>query len=103
MIDIDNFKKINDNYGHQMGDNILKDLPSIINSFIKKTDSATRFGGVEFTIILTHTAKDFDRIFVDRIINGIAVSKFRGFLHNEIVTVSAGLAGIQMMHIHKNL
>ncbi len=92
MIDIDDFKNINDNYGYQIGDNILKELASIINSFIRKTDSATRFGGEEFAIILSHTGKKCGRIFLERIINGIATSKFHGFPHKEIVTASAGLA-----------
>tara|TARA_B100000959_G_scaffold211464_1_gene222275 strand:+ start:320 stop:565 length:246 start_codon:yes stop_codon:yes gene_type:complete len=52
-IDIDDFKKINDNYGHQRGDTILEEIASILKSLARKTDSAVRYGGEEFAIILS--------------------------------------------------
>ena len=53
IIDIDDFKKINDNYGHQRGDTILEEIASILKSLARKTDSAVRYGGEEFAIILS--------------------------------------------------
>ena len=93
MIDIDDFKKVNDNYGHQSGDSILKEIASIFKSFIRKTDSAVRYGGEEFAIILSQTAKQHGQVFADRIVKGVATSKPKGCSHNEVITVSAGLAG----------
>ena len=93
MIDIDDFKKINDNYGHQRGDTILKEIASIFKSFVRITDSAVRYGGEEFAIILSQTAKQHGRVFADRIVKGVATSKLKSFSHNEAITVSAGLAG----------
>jgi diguanylate cyclase (GGDEF)-like protein len=93
MIDIDDFKKINDNYGHQMGDTILKEIASIFKHLVRITDPAVRYGGEEFAIILSQTAKEYGRVFADRIVNGVATAKFKGFPHNETITVSAGLAG----------
>ena len=93
MIDIDDFKKINDNYGHQAGDTILKELSSMFKSFARKTDPVVRYGGEEFSIILSQTAKEQGRIFADRIVNGVATSKVKGIPGNDTLTISAGLAG----------
>ena len=78
MIDIDDFKKINDNYGHQGGDTILKEIASIFKSFVRITDSAVRYGGEEFAIILSQTAKQHGRVFADRIVKGVATSRLKG-------------------------
>jgi len=93
MIDIDDFKKVNDNYGHQSGDIILKEIASIFKSFVRRTDPAVRYGGDEFAIILSQTAKQHGRVFADRIVKGVADSNLKGFPHNETITVSVGLAG----------
>lgn len=58
MIDIDNFKLINDTYGHPFGDFVLKELARIINASIRDTDITSRYGGEEFTVILPNTTLD---------------------------------------------
>ncbi len=55
LIDIDNFKKINDTYGHLIGDKILKELAELIRASIRSTDFAARYGGEEFALIFPHT------------------------------------------------
>ena len=52
MIDIDHFKLINDNYGHQTGDNVLIELGKIFKKIIRRADHAGRFGGEEFLLVL---------------------------------------------------
>ena len=56
IIDIDYFKKVNDTYGHQIGDIVLTKLASILQNFVCPEDIAARFGGEEFTIILSNTS-----------------------------------------------
>ena len=56
MMDIDFFKKVNDTYGHQAGDRVLKVLAKLLTIQCRRTDYACRYGGEEFTVILTDTA-----------------------------------------------
>ncbi|QER41733.1 diguanylate cyclase [Thermodesulfobacterium sp. TA1] len=54
MTDLDNFKKINDNFGHLTGDKVLKNFAQIILACIRKTDYAVRYGGEEFLVVMPH-------------------------------------------------
>jgi len=58
VIDIDNFKSLNDTYGHQRGDLVLKQLAQIFKSLSREVDYICRYGGEEFTIILSQTSRD---------------------------------------------
>jgi diguanylate cyclase (GGDEF)-like protein len=63
MIDIDNFKMLNDTYGHLEGDDALKRTANAIESSVRTCDVATRFGGEEFGVVLTNATKeDAERI-----------------------------------------
>ena len=56
MLDIDHFKRINDTYGHDIGDNAIQTLADTIKQTIRKTDTAYRYGGEEFVVLLQHTS-----------------------------------------------
>jgi diguanylate cyclase (GGDEF)-like protein len=58
MLDIDHFKKINDTYGHQIGDEVLKHFVNTIKATIRKTDFVIRYGGEEFLIYMPDTSKE---------------------------------------------
>lgn len=58
MLDIDHFKKFNDTYGHQVGDEVLKRVAKSMKSNVRTTDVVSRYGGEEMTIILPHTPLD---------------------------------------------
>lgn len=62
LMDIDNFKIINDKYGHLFGDEVLKQFSNLIMGMIRKEDIASRFGGDEFIIITKATEKELDNI-----------------------------------------
>ncbi|MBW4055695.1 MAG: GGDEF domain-containing protein [Proteobacteria bacterium] len=55
MVDIDNFKQVNDTWGHQVGDLVLQHLTQILADALRQTDVLARFGGEEFVILLPHT------------------------------------------------
>ena len=55
MVDIDNFKQINDHYGHPVGDTILSELGAILRRNLRESDVAARYGGEEFALILPET------------------------------------------------
>ena len=55
LVDVDHFKDVNDTYGHQMGDEVLRNMGSLIKSAVRTTDLAARYGGEEICVILPHT------------------------------------------------
>ena len=88
MFDIDHFKEINDNFGHQIGDKILKTLCSKINRHIRENDTFARWGGEEFVILCPHTdIKQLEHIVknLQEIIKSINFSPIKN------LTVSLGL------------
>ena len=87
MIDLDNFKFYNDNFGHQAGDELLKSLAYVLTtSTRKRIDRVCRYGGDEFTIILPHINWEGSLLIVDRIF------KKWERLNFESVTLSIGVA-----------
>ena len=68
FIDVDNFKGINDSYGHMIGDKVLSQIAKRIKSCLRSNDTAYRFAGDEFTIILPETTSGEAKVLADRII-----------------------------------
>jgi len=92
IIDIDDFKKLNDSYGHIAGDSFLKKTAFHLNQSLREQDSAGRFGGEEFIILLPETDIAGASILAERIRKTIEESKIF-FEKNEIkTTVSIGIA-----------
>ncbi|MFY8274247.1 GGDEF domain-containing protein [Pseudoalteromonas sp. SSDWG2] len=58
LLDVDHFKSINDNFGHNEGDDVLKVLAALLQSHVRKEDKVARWGGEEFLIVCPHTNKD---------------------------------------------
>ncbi|HEX7561019.1 MAG TPA: GGDEF domain-containing protein, partial [Candidatus Humimicrobiaceae bacterium] len=67
MIDIDRFKEINDRFGHQMGDEVLKGIGHILEEQIRKIDTLVRYGGDEFLIVLLETDDKNINMFISRL------------------------------------
>jgi diguanylate cyclase (GGDEF)-like protein/PAS domain S-box-containing protein len=89
MLDIDHFKNVNDTYGHDVGDLVLKELCSVIENLIRETDVFGRWGGEEFLLILPKTNKDEAISIATRIKNIIEEHKFE---YIPQVTVSIGVS-----------
>lgn len=83
IIDVDNFKEINDTYGHLAGDAVLRDMADLLQSSLRKTDTTLaalkhyRFGGDEFVIIAPHTSAAGAKILADRLDEKISCFQFR--------------------------
>ena len=91
MFDIDNFKKINDTYGHDVGDLVLSEIASHIKNILRKEDLFIRYGGEEFLIILPNTTfKDTIKIAekIRKTIQNLKIDIGEKFLH---VTISLGV------------
>ena len=94
MLDVDHFKKFNDTYGHQAGDEILKRLARILQDLVREVDTAARYGGEEFMLVLTETPEAEAAKVAERI--RLKVSEERFSPQNggaQVgVTISIGLA-----------
>ena len=92
MIDIDHFKRINDAFGHEMGDWIIKMVVTSLNSVKRDTDILGRVGGEEFAIILPETSIDAATTFADRVRNTIHAHSLRIGDSALELTISVGVA-----------
>jgi len=92
MLDIDYFKKVNDTYGHSVGDVVLREVATILKNSIREIDTAARYGGEEFVVVLPNTEKENAQIFAERIRQAIERHAFSGV--NKNITVSIGIGGM---------
>ena len=89
MLDIDRFKQVNDNYGHLVGDNVLKQVVKIAQQQLRESDLLGRFEGEEFLILLPDTEEQEAEILADRLRTAIRETKLENV---PAVTVSIGLS-----------
>ncbi|MFP4163119.1 MAG: diguanylate cyclase [Chitinispirillaceae bacterium] len=92
LADIDNFKSINDTYGHQVGDAVIIDLTKRFTANIRTGDVAARYGGEEFCIILPDTDEAGAECLAKRICKAVANTPFADSKYQFIYTASFGLA-----------
>jgi diguanylate cyclase (GGDEF)-like protein len=92
LSDIDHFKKINDNYGHNIGDQVLVETARIIKNYSRKTDMVFRWGGEEFLFILTGTEINGGVIVGEKIRSSIEKNEFLYNGNNVPVTMSFGVS-----------
>jgi diguanylate cyclase len=94
MLDIDHFKRVNDSYGHVVGDDVIRHLAGVIRSHVRETDISGRYGGEEFVILLADTTGENAKVFAERLRKEITESIVK---HNDIdisYTISLGIAEI---------
>ena len=92
MIDIDNFKQINDTHGHLVGDRVLKQLANLLKREQRSVDIVARYGGEEFVVLLPETTSAESRNFAERILRRVANYDFGDSSQTVRVTISIGIA-----------
>ena len=98
MIDIDKFKNINDTYGHQIGDEIIKLLAKIMLEGERKSDMSCRYGGEEFVILLPNTSLQEAQYVAQKIKNRVESSHFKTPEQDEVTfTISIGIATVNLV------
>lgn len=91
MIDVDHFKSINDAHGHAVGDEVLRAVAAVIRASIRSIDSAGRFGGDEFSLVLQGTGAGAAQVVAERIRHGVEAIALSG-TPGLRCTVSLGMA-----------
>ena len=94
MLDMDHFKEINDTYGHQAGDQVLRQIGGVISASFRQTDVYGRLGGEEFAVLLPNTSLETARNIAEqliRAISGLAAEPVHG------LTASLGVASIRSL------
>ena len=97
MIDLDNFKQVNDTYGHQTGDEVLVQVAQILTDSCRSTDVIGRYGGEEFIIIMPDTNSRDAALLLERIQKCVAETSFKDGIH---ITLSCGVSELNGESVH---
>jgi len=92
MIDIDEFKRVNDDFGHLLGDEVLRQVSTVLSQQVRKTDVVCRYGGEEFAIIVPETSAANAAKLAEKLRATVAAWYFPGV--PRPVTISAGVSGV---------
>lgn len=95
IIDIDNFKQVNDSYGHEIGDLVLKRVAGVINDSFRSNDYPARIGGDEFAVIVTDITEDLKPTILNKI---AAMSEALSFPSDNLPAVTLSIGGAFSSH-----
>jgi len=91
MVDIDNLKKINDSYGHRGGDKVIKEISKRIRACVRQIDTAARYGGDEFAVILPNTSAKEAFVVAERMVDTVSNSPITWKKEEIALSISVGL------------
>jgi len=91
LLDLDGFKAVNDEFGHTVGDETLREVAQILMKHSRGINVVSRYGGDEFAVLLVETSKAGARLYADRIREVVAKHPFP---HGKVVTASFGVASL---------
>lgn len=91
ILDLDHFKKVNDTYGHPVGDLVLKRFAEVLQRTLRNVDVAGRWGGEEFVVFLPETDAEGAKVILEKVRQAISEEQFPGPADSLRVTMSAGL------------
>lgn len=94
VLDVDDFKLINDKYGHKQGDEVLKSIAEVLVECVRSSDSVYRYGGEEFVVLLSHTELDGAELLAERIRKQVEELCFQAKNKAIHVTMSLGITGL---------
>ncbi|EAR61351.1 diguanylate cyclase [Neptuniibacter caesariensis] len=97
MLDLDHFKRINDDNGHSAGDSVLVEVAKIMEAMLRESDMAGRIGGEEFAILLPDTSEDDALILAERLREAIESLEIKYQAHTLKLTTSIGVASLNQM------
>jgi diguanylate cyclase (GGDEF)-like protein len=92
MVDIDNFKQINDEYGHPFGDQVIKEISATLKASLRPSDAVGRYGGDEFLVILENCPYHRAQELSERILEQINQLDFQVLDHEVNISISIGLS-----------
>ncbi|HEY0064971.1 MAG TPA: GGDEF domain-containing protein [Telluria sp.] len=95
ILDVDHFKRVNDQFGHHAGDQVLQEIARVANDALRQTDYFGRYGGEEFAMVLTDTVTEGAIVTAERVRRRIEEIDFSSISQGFRVTVSIGIADSQ--------
>lgn len=95
MVDVDDFKQINDTFGHDMGDLVLVKICESINNHIRNSDILVRWGGEEFLLLCDGLKKDDVPYFANKLLQAVERCQFEFEGQKKSVTISMGVSYFQ--------